>query len=127
MIGLYSRTGQSQALRTRQLKLLIPEVPEMKQRVRNRRSLRTHCRDSTNPRSLAYPTHSAQGETPSGHRLEPVQELGFAHFQPGTNAPCPIHSRFLRMGGRPPNPNRPSLNAVFGLVLRQDQQISPKK
>jgi hypothetical protein len=32
---------------------------------------------------------------------EPVQKLGFANFEPATNAPCPIHSRFLRMGGRP--------------------------
>jgi hypothetical protein len=31
--------------------------------------------------------------------LEPVQKPGFAPIQPSTKAPCPVHSRFLRMGG----------------------------
>jgi hypothetical protein len=54
-----------------------------------------------------------------GRLLEPAQELGFAHFQPGTNVPCPIHSRSLRMGGKPQNINRLSLNSVFGQILRE--------
>ena len=116
MFGLYSGTGRGKPLRTRQSKLFIPEVPEMKQSVRNRWSIRTHRRDSMNPRSF-----NRRGSAVVLF-LEPDQELGFAHFQPGTNAPCPIHSRFLRMGGRPQNLNRPP---ELGILTDSQNRASP--
>jgi len=78
MLGLYSGTEPCEMLRSSQMKHFIPEVPEMKQRVRNSWSIRTNRPDSMNPGAFAYQTSRSRRELSRIAQGNPEQSEGAA-------------------------------------------------
>jgi hypothetical protein len=60
------------------MKHFIPEVPEMKQRVRNSWSIRTNRPDSMNPGAFAYQTSRSRRELSRIAQGNPEQSEGAA-------------------------------------------------